>query len=347
MIKWPGMSHIAAAATALPPHALSQDQARRHAARAFAGHGRLLGLLRVFERSGVGMRYFAFPPEYYLAGKPFEERNEDYAEQGLALAERAARECLERSGLPPRSVDHLLLVTTTGLATPSLDALLVPRLGLREDVRRTPLFGLGCAGGAGGLIRAVDAGGRALVVAVELCGQVFSPRSLEPVDVIGSSLFGDGAAAVLLSDDGPGPRIGPTRSQLFEGTRHLMGWGFTSDGMRLRLSPEVAEFVRGPLKGAVEGFLRGAGLAARDIRHWILHPGGRRILEAYREAFGLGEEELEWSRGSLARVGNLSSASVLSILSDVLASGRPRAGEKGLMVALGPGFAAEMLVLEW
>jgi alkylresorcinol/alkylpyrone synthase len=344
------MSHLEAAAAAFPPRSLSQAEALEWARKAYSGRDRLRALLRVFETSGVRRRHFAFAPEYYLAGKTFEERNADFVEQGLALAERAARACLEKAHAAPASVDHLFLATTTGLATPSLDALLVPRLGLREDVRRSPLFGLGCAGGAGALIRAGESlrpGGRALVVAVELCGQVFSPRALEPVDVIGSALFGDGAAAVLVSDGGPGPRVVRARSQLFEGTRHLMGWAFTGDGMRLRLSPEVAEFVRGPLKLAVAGFLREAGLEPGDIRYWILHPGGRRVLDTYREAFGLADQDLRWSRDSLERVGNLSSASVLSILADILEDGRPRAGEKGLMVAVGPGFAAEMLVLEW
>jgi alkylresorcinol/alkylpyrone synthase len=344
------MPRLLAAATALPPNILTQAQARAACEKVYAGRPGLLRLLRVFERSGVETRHFAFPPEYYLSKKTFDERNADYVEVGTALAEKAARECLARAGIPPPQVDHLFFVTTTGLATPSIDALLAPRLGLRRDVRRWPLFGLGCAGGAGGLLRAaatVAPGEHALIVSVELCGQVFSSRAADPVDVVGAALFGDGAAAGLVGAGGAGPAILASHTELFAESRHLMGWNFTSDGMRLVLSQEVADLVTRRLRPVVQAFLAKHGLAEKDIAHWLLHPGGRRIIDAYREGFGLGDRELEWTRGSLARVGNLSSASVLFALDDLLRSGRARAGDRGLMVALGPGFAAEMLVLEW
>lgn len=345
------MPSIAAVATALPTHVMRQSEAVEIARRVYAGRNDLLPLLRVFASSGVEQRHTAFPPEYYLQERGFEERNRDYMEQGLRLAEQAAAGCLRKAGVRPEQVDHLLLVSTTGLATPSLDALLAPRLGLRRDVRRWPLFGLGCAGGAGALIRAQDLlkgapGQKALVVSVELCGQIFSTRALTPTDVVGSALFGDGAAAVLLTE-GAGPRIAATRSVLYDDTRHLMGWSFTSDGMRLVLSKEVASFVHERLRPVIGSFLADHGVSQERIRHWVLHPGGRRILETYRDTFGLDEDLLKWTRGSLARVGNLSSASVLFILSDLLESGEARPGDRGLLCALGPGFASELLLLEW
>lgn len=345
------MPSIAAVATALPPHVLRQSDAVEIARRVYAGRSDLLPLLRVFARSGVEERHTAFPSEYYLEARGFEERNRDYVEQGLALAERAAADCLRKAELRPDQVDHLLLVTTTGLATPSLDALLVSRLGLRKDIRRWPLFGLGCAGGAGALIRARDLlkdapGQKALVVSVELCGQIFSSRALTPTDVVGSALFGDGAAAVVVSE-GVGPRISAARTVLYDDTLHLMGWSFTSDGMRLVLSKEVAAFVHEKLRPVVGTFLADHESSQDRIAHWILHPGGRRILETYRDSFGLREDHLKWTRGSLARVGNLSSASVLFILSDLLESGQARPGDRGLMCALGPGFSSELLLLEW
>jgi alkylresorcinol/alkylpyrone synthase len=188
-----------------------------------------------------------------------------------------------------------------------------------------------------------------LVVSIELCGQIFSTRAANPVDLVGAALFGDGAAAALVEagEVGPGPRILATHAELFEGSRHLMRWDFTSDGMRLVLSREVGDLVSARLRPVVEAFLAKAGLSVKDVDHWLLHPGGRRIIDAYREAFSLGDRELEWTRGSLARVGNLSSASVLFALGDLVESGRARAGDRGVMVALGPGFAAEMLVLGW
>ena len=347
------MPFIESVATALPGHVITQDDARAEYERLFAGNPAVLRLLRVFD-SGVKTRHLAFPREYYLAKRSFDERNADYVEQGTALAERAARACLEKAGVAPDSVDHLFFVTTTGLATPSIDALLAPRLGLRTDARRWPLFGLGCAGGAGALIRAAETlrgrpEQRALVVSVELCGQVFLPDATNPTDVIGTALFGDGAAAVLLGGDGvlgPGPRIEATRTELFDGTRHIMGWDFTSDGMRLVLSKDVVDLVKHRLRPVVECALRSAGLDLAGVDRFLFHPGGRRIIDTYRDTFGCSEDDLAFTRGSLARVGNLSSASVLFILGDVLEAG-PAPGEKGLLVALGPGFAAEMLVLGW
>ncbi|MBI3855266.1 MAG: type III polyketide synthase [Planctomycetes bacterium] len=345
------MLSIAGLATALPPHVVTQAEALELARRVYAGREDLLKLLRVFPASGVERRHTAFPPDYYLRERSFEERNRDFVEQAVALAGKAAADALRRAGVRPAQLDHLFVVTTTGLATPSLDALLAPRLGLRSDVRRWPLFGLGCAGGAGALTRAADVlrgapSQKALVVSVELCGQVFSTRAATPTDVVGAALFGDGAAAAVLAE-GAGPRLLSTRSVLYEGTEHLMGWAFTSDGMRLRLSKEVADFVKERLKPVVEGFLKDSSVTMDRIAHWVLHPGGRRILETYRDAFGLDDRALQWTRGSLARVGNLSSASVLFILADLMEGGRARPGERGLMCALGPGFASELLLLEW
>jgi alkylresorcinol/alkylpyrone synthase len=345
------MVAIASLATALPPHVVTQQEAVEVARRVYAGREDLLRLLKVFSNSGVEQRHTAFPREYYLQGKGFEERNRDYIDQAVALAEQAALAALDRAGLRARQIDHLLLVTTTGLATPSVDALLASRLGLRSDARRWPLFGLGCAGGAGALLRASDIvrstpAQKALVVSVELCGQVFSSLANTPTDVVGAALFGDGAAAAVVADGG-GPRILAGRTHLYVGTVHLMGWAFTSDGMRLRLSKEVTDFVREKLRPEVETFLRDSSVTLDRIAHWILHPGGRRIIETYQSVFGLTDKDLRWTRGSLARVGNLSSASILFILADVMASGKAHPGDRGLMCALGPGFASELLLLGW
>jgi alkylresorcinol/alkylpyrone synthase len=184
------------------------------------------------------------------------------------------------------------------------------------------------------------------VVSVELCGQVFSLRATTPTDVVGAALFGDGAAAAVVAQ-GPGPRILSSRSVLYEGTEHLMGWSFTSDGMRLRLSREVTDFVKERLKPVVESFLRDSSVTLDRVAHWVLHPGGRKILETYRDSFGLSDRMLQWTRGSLSKVGNLSSASVLFILADLLESGRAHPGDRGLMCALGPGFASELVLLGW
>jgi len=349
------MARIEKIATALPPHVVPQSLARTAYSMLFAGTPAATHLEALFDHSGVEKRHFAFPPTYYLSGKSFDQRNSDYVDKSLELAEGAARECLGQAGVRPDQIDHLLLTTTTGLATPSLDALLAPRLGLPAGVRRWPLFGLGCAGGAGALVRADEVlrghpDQRALVVSVELCGQTFTPKARNPVDAVGGALFGDGAAAVLLAGEATeaaGPRIVATRSMLFEDSRHIMGWRFTSDGMRLVLSQEVTELVRQRFRPMAEEFLSENQLGLDDIAHWILHPGGRRIIEAYQEALGRVEGALAWTRNSLAKVGNLSSASVLFVLEDVLQQGAPKPGDRAFLAAPGPGFGVEMLVLAW
>ncbi len=349
------MSRIESIATDLPPNVIPQELAKAAFTAMFSGHPEVSRLAELFDRCGVEQRHFSFPPDYYLADKSFDERNRDYIAGARDLAERAARECLREAGVEPERVDHLILVTTTGLATPSLDALLVPRLGLRPDVRRWPLFGLGCAGGAGALVRAEEilrggTDGLALVISVELCGQSFTRRANDPVDAVGGALFGDGAVALLVSSSEAsrgGPSIVARRSVLFENSEQIMGWRFTSDGMRLVLSREITDLLKRRFRPVVQEFLASAGMTLRDITYWVLHPGGRRIVEAYQQALDCPAETLAWARNSLARVGNLSSASVLFVLADVFHEARPRSGEKALVAAPGPGFGMEMLVLEW
>ena len=349
------MPRIQSLATAIPPHRLDQARARLEMARLCRGRPHLERLLPVFDRSGVDTRFLVHPPEWYLEPRTFDERNREYVARGLELAESAARACLARTDTRAHEIDHVLVVTTTGLATPSLDALLAARLGLRDDVRRWPLFGLGCAGGAGALLRAgellaAQPSGRALVVSVEVCSMVFSMRAETSTDLVGTALFGDGAAAALLAGDqvpGDGIRIAAGRSYLLPDARHLMGWEFTSDGMRLILSRDIPAAVAARVAPAVEEFLKGRGLCPRTVTHAILHPGGPKVMATYRSAFGIAEAAVSLARESMRRYGNLSSAAVLVMLSDLVASGRPGRGDTGLVLALGPGFAAEMLALSW
>jgi len=349
------MSRILAVSTAVPSHRLEQATARREMARLCHGHPHLERIMSVFDRAGVDSRYVVHPPEWYTAGRTFEERNREYVACGLELAEQAARACLARARVDPSEVDHLYFVTTTGLTTPSLDARLVPRLGLRPTVRRWPLFGLGCAGGAGALSRAsgmlrAQPDEYALVVSVELCSLVFSTQALTPTDLVGVALFGDGAAAVLVGGDdvpGDGITVVGTETHLFPEAQHLMGWEFTGDGMRLVLSRDIPAFVRERLAPVIEKFAMAHGARVGELTHLVLHPGGPKVMATYRSAFDLSEEAVSVSRDSMRRFGNLSSASVLFMLDDIVASGRPRPGNTGLMLALGPGFAAEVLMLSW
>jgi alkylresorcinol/alkylpyrone synthase len=347
------MPHILSVATAVPPHRLDQARARDEMALLARTHPEIQRLVPVFDRSGVETRYLVHPPEWYLEPRSFEERNREYVARGLELAEEAARSCLDAAGLQPADVDDIFFVTTTGLATPSMDALLSARLGLRPTVRRWPLFGLGCAGGAGALARARDVleaspQGRALVVSVELCSLVFSRHAMTATDLVGVALFGDGAAAVLLGgeEENRGIEIVATRARLFAEAQHLMGWNFTGDGMRLVLSRDIPAFVSTQAAPEVREFLAGHGTTLGCIEHCMLHPGGPKVMATYRSAFGLPESAVRTARESMRRFGNLSSASVLFMLKDVVDS-NPMAGQTGLILALGPGFACEMLLLRW
>jgi alkylresorcinol/alkylpyrone synthase len=272
-----------------------------------------------------------------------------------ALGEQAVRGALEKASLEPRDVDAFLFTTTTGLATPSLDALLAHRLGLRAGVRRMPFFGLGCAGGAALLGMAADhlrarPTGVAVVLSVELCSLTLLLGDHSKTNLIGMALFGDGAAAAVVTGakrKTEGPAVTVAETEYFEDSLHLMGWRFSEAGFELLLSPTVPAFILEALPPRVTAFWGRHGLAKEDIRHFALHPGGRQVLEAYRKGLGLTDGELAPTRAALQHYGNLSSASVLFSLGELLAAGRPEPGDRGFMTALGPGFAAEMLLLQW
>ncbi|HZN62528.1 MAG TPA: 3-oxoacyl-[acyl-carrier-protein] synthase III C-terminal domain-containing protein [Planctomycetota bacterium] len=339
------MARIASTAVALPEHRITQRDAREACARYFRDRPHLTALMEIFDRAGVGDRYLSFPVSYYFEDRPFSKRNADFVDQAVRLGGRAVREALDRARVRPSEVDQFYFTTTTGLATPSVDALLAADLGFRPDCQRNPLFGIGCAGGAAMLGRAAQAlQGRAVLLSVELCGQTFRPSDASPVNLVGAALFGDGAAAAVVDPGDGGPRIAAWDAELFPGTRDAMGWDFVDDGFRLILSKSVPSIVVEKVAPAVRRMLESWGVRVEDIRHWALHPGGARVLEAWERAFGI---DVKWSRESLRRHGNLSSAAVLFILDDILRSGAPKSGDRGLVAAVGPGFALEAALLEW
>lgn len=292
-------------------------------------------------------------PGYYLAKPPFEVRNKDYLRHALKLGGRAARGALARAGLGCEDVGHLFSVTTTGLLTPSLEARLAGELPFPRTVRRTPIFGAGCAGGAVALARADDVlkgrpGETALVLSVELCSLTLHPRDASVRQWIAAALFGDGAAAVVLrgGEEGPGVRIVGSGSVLWPEAAGAMGWDFTADGMRLVLSTEVPRLAEREFGPAVEAFLAGHGLTLGGIRSFLLHPGSAKVLDACEKALGLGRRETARSRRLLERRGNLSSASVLVLLAEALED-PPPAGSFALLASPGPGFALEMVLLQF
>lgn len=339
------MARIASTSVALPENRITQKEAREACARFHQDRPKLLALLELFDRAGIGDRYLSFPASYYFENHPFSKRNADYVEHAVRLGGRAIREALDRARVRPQEIDQFYFTTTTGLATPSVDALLAEELGFRSDCQRNPLFGIGCAGGAAMLGRAAQAlRGRAVLLSVELCGQTFRPMDASPVNLVGAALFGDGAAAAVVDRGDDGPEIAAWESELFEGTRGAMGWDFVDDGFRLILSKSVPAIVIEKVAPAARRMVESWGLRVEDIRHWALHPGGAKVLEAWERAFGI---DVRWSRESLRKMGNLSSAAVLFILHDILKSGAPKSGDHGIVAAVGPGFALEAALLKW
>jgi alkylresorcinol/alkylpyrone synthase len=347
---------IAAVGRALPPHWYDQETLlaalRAYWAARHFNADRLADLHRAVQVKG---RHLALPLEAYPGLDTFRKSNDAWIEAAADLGAEAVRKGLDRAGLAPGDVGQLWFATVTGLSVPSLDAKLANRLGLRRDVRRTPVFGLGCAAGAGVTARAADMlrafpSEVAVMLSVELCSLTLQREDASIANAISSGLFGDGAAAVVLCGaDRPerGPRVLATRTVLYPDTEWVMGWDLVDTGFKVVLSGKVPEVVRAHVGADVDDFLAASGLVRRDIRHWVAHAGGPKVLGAFGEALGLPEEALARSRRSLAEIGNLSSASVLFVLGDLLDSGEAREGDLGLMAAMGPGFGAELLLLRF
>jgi alkylresorcinol/alkylpyrone synthase len=340
---------------ALPPHFAEQEKLL-DAFRALWGqkHFNLDRLEQLHRAVRVGGRHLALPLEEYAALQSFAARNAAWTRVATTLGAEAVRKALLAADVAPAQVDHLHFVTVTGIATPSIDARIVEPLGLRPDVKRSPLFGLGCVAGAAGLSRASDVlragrGEVAVLLAVELCSLTLQREDLSIPNIIASGLFGDGAAAAVLDDGarGRGPRVVATRSVFYPGTERVMGWDVVDSGFKVVLSPGVPQLVRERLRSDVDRFLGDHGLRRSDIAHFVCHTGGPKVLEAFEEALELPRAALQRSWDSLQQVGNLSSASVLFVLSDLLAAGEARPGDRGLLLAMGPGFCSELVLLQW
>ena len=359
----PSCAEVCSVGRALPAYYLDQETALSTLRTVWQdrarekGDQRGFGKLESLHRSiGVEGRYLAMPVASYQGARSFAERNDSWIEVGLGLGERATMEALDSAGITPRDVDHVFFVTVTGIATPSMDARLVNRLGFRSDVKRTPIFGLGCVAGAAGTARASDYLASfpeqvALLVSVELCSLTFQADDLSVANVIASGLFGDGAAAVVLAGASRpgrrGIRVVATRSVFYPDTEDLMGWRIGDGGFKLVLSGSVPDLARRRIRDDVDTFLASQGMERSDVSHWIAHTGGPKLLVALEEALDLPVDALVRSWESLRRIGNLSSASVLFVLGDFIDEGAAKPGDFGLMLAMGPGFCSELVLVQW
>ena len=331
-------------ATVVPPHALGQPEVAIRARHLFSqtADAEFERLMPVFARAGIERRYSSVPIEWYESAHGWAERNALYLEHAVSLLDQAARDALALADLRPEAIDAVVVVSTTGVATPALDARLMERLPLRPNVKRLPIFGLGCAGGVIGLARAADLAraapqSRVLLLVVELCALSFRKDDTAKSNIVATALFGDGAAAAVVSCRGDGPRLGAAGEHTWPHSLDIMGWDVAEDGLRAVFSRDIPALVRHHMRDVAGEFLQHHGLALADIDHFICHPGGAKVLSALEGAFGLGAGALADARGVLRDYGNMSAATVLFVLERAL-----RAGVAGrlLLTTLGPGFTA-------
>jgi len=348
--------HILATATAYPEHYVTQREFLDALLPYWGSDPRVASIIeRLHLRTGVDGRYFARPLTDYLALDTFGKTNDAWIETALDLGHRSIDCALKQAGLPADRLAAIFFVSVTGIASPSIDARLVNRMNLSPHIRRNPIFGLGCVAGAAGLSRAADyvrayPDQVAVLLSVELCSLTWQRDDKSVANLISVGLFGDGAAAVLIAGDQVprrGPRILATDRVFYPNTENVMGWSISEKGFNIVLSPDVPKVVVENLGRNVDDFLASQGLTRCDIGSWIMHTGGPKVLEATAEALGLSQEDLAVSWDALRRVGNLSSASVLVVLDEVMKHRRPAPGTKSILAAMGPGFNAEMLLLEW
>jgi alkylresorcinol/alkylpyrone synthase len=354
------VSQVVSVAPAFPGHRYPQQDITDAFAAVVLPEGTDRGVLdRLHRATGVSHRHLALPLGDYVQLAGFGAANDAFIEVGTRLGAEAIGKALAAVGLTAADVDVLVTTSVTGIAAPSLDARLVPVLGLRPDVRRVPVFGLGCVAGAAGVARVHDLlrgdpDAVAVLLSVELCSLTVQRDDASMANLVGSGLFGDGAAAVVMVGERraeqlglDGPHVLATRSRLYPDTERVMGWDIGSTGFRIVLSAGVPEVVEEYLGDDVAAFLGDHDLTIDDVLTWVAHPGGPKVLDAMQRALGLPGSALSRTWDSLAQVGNLSSSSVLHVLADTLAGEPPPVGSPGVLLAMGPGFCSELVLLQW
>jgi alkylresorcinol/alkylpyrone synthase len=347
---------IAGVASAFPKHYYKQEVLRGALKAYWTGKLAQPAIVdRLDESMKVEGRFTARPIEFYSSMQTWGEANDVWIEVGLEIGEKALCRALVAAGVEPRDLSAIFVTSVTGIAAPSLDARLINRLGLSPNIKRIPIFGLGCVAGAAGISRAADyvrayPDQAAALLSIELCSLTLQREDLSMAHVISSLLFGDGAAATIVVGSevkSNGPEILATKSVFYPNTERVMGWDISEKGFHIVLSPEVPDTVVKHLGEDVDAFLAEEGFRRSDIKSWIMHTGGPKVLEATATALGITEKDLEASWECLRKVGNISSTSVLLVLEDVYRHRRPEPGTLSILAAMGPGFCSELVLLRW
>ena len=351
---------IAAVSTALPPHRYEQETIRKELQKIWESRPSATERLKTFhENVRVSQRHLALPLEEYSKPRTFGESNDHWIRVSQELGQEALQGALDKAGLTPEDIDVIFAVSVTGIASPSLDARLANRMGFRSDVKRIPIFGLGCVAGAAGIARAADyvkayPDQVAVLVSVELCSLTFQASDTSVANMISTGLFGDGGAAVVVVGEERARKLEncpikilDTRSVFYHDTEDVMGWTISERGFDIVLSPAVPTIARERLAPDVDQFLADHDLGREDIKSWVCHPGGPKVLAAMQEGLGLSDEDVRFAWKVLDQQGNLSSTSVLMALNEVLNEGAGAPGDKGVLLAMGPAFCSEFVLFEW
>ncbi len=360
------MSTIAATGTAVPEHVLDQGRVREFARDLFGGVvPNIDRLISAYDNAQIERRHFCVPLEWFAEEHSFREKNDLYIVNAIDLSKRAIDACLQKAGCSLEEIDYLLFVSTTGLATPSIDARLIEDLPFRRDVKRLPIWGLGCAGGAASLSRGMEIAravptARILIVVVELCGLTFMRNDFSKANLIASALFGDGAAAVLIEGNEVEkrgehlPELTASQTRTLPHSLDVMGWDISENGFGITISRDIPAIVHTFMKESIEGLLAANDLGIEEIKHYITHPGGAKVLEAYQESLKQPREKFRHTWEALRDFGNMSASSVLFVLERFMEEiGKRRSeitdppAEYGLIGALGPGFSSELLLVRW
>jgi alkylresorcinol/alkylpyrone synthase len=337
-------------ATAVPSHLMHQTDVQQRLGSIFHEHGQeALRFLPVFDNAGIERRYSCMPVAWYEQDHSWSDRNPLYLQHAVALLREAAEGALVDAGLEAGDIDGIVVVSTSGIATPSLDAMLMEKMAFRRDVLRLPIFGLGCAGGVIGLARAArlakaEPGERILFLVVEPCALTFCRNDFSKSNVVATALFGDGAAAAVVGCDGEGPIVSAAGEHTWPDTLDVMGWDVADEGLRVIFSRDIPALIRERLAPALHAFLGRHGLKPDDVDEWLCHPGGAKVLDALEDVLGRQRGALHHSRATLRDYGNMSAVTVMFVLQRALSNGG--IGRRALLSALGPGFTAAFLLLE-
>jgi alkylresorcinol/alkylpyrone synthase len=334
--------------TAVPPYTIDQSEAAPRARALFAGRRDIDRMMPIFVNTGIDRRYSCVPLDWYLEPHGWKDRTKLYVDNAVNLLEEVANKLLADLKIGKDEIDAIVVASTTGIATPSLDALVIERMQLRREIRRLPIFGLGCAGGVIGISRAADMararpGSKVMFLTVELCALTFRKDDLSKSNVVAAALFGDGAGGAILSTEGNGPRFGASGEYTWADSLAIMGWDVEEDGLKALFSQSIPSLVSNEYKTVLSEFLHRSDLKLSDIEAFACHPGGAKVLDALEIAFGIDVGALEESRSVLRDYGNMSAVTVMFVLERMNAV---TSRKRTLMTALGPGFSSVFQVLE-